>query len=319
MNPDVVVNCLPSGKREHMTAEGSDVLRGFVLSNLLKLPIGWGLFKANEVADFRQKLSRHKENITLFLSTLGISLTSNTAEDVRKGLATLALIQATTKEILTVQKQLPQTIGYDIGNAVILKDAFGKSLTLPMDFCFSPDALHNTLMVHFKGKIGQGYIERHEYQISSEDGKSVVKSDPGAWHLSVKKGAVLVMSMEVRRIQLRTNVGVMQDEGWFKCWTGATEFPHEPPLQDLSIVDFCNIQVVGVLLVNNITFSDALAVLVPYSRHFLGIQTDDICECFGAIREHALGTGAPLIILSCFLISRKLMYTNKLIEHWPPL
>jgi len=34
--------------------------------------IGWGLFKANEVADFRQKLSRHKENITLFLSALGM-------------------------------------------------------------------------------------------------------------------------------------------------------------------------------------------------------------------------------------------------------
>ena len=67
------------------------------------------------------------------------SLTSNSAEDVRKSLATLALIQVTTNEILTVQKQLPQTIGYSIGNAVILKDAFGKSLTLPMDFCFSPD------------------------------------------------------------------------------------------------------------------------------------------------------------------------------------
>ena len=87
-------------------------------------------------------------------------------------------------------------------------------------------------MVHFNGKIGQGFVERHEYQISSEDGKLVVKSDPAAWHLSVKKGAVLVMSMEVRRIQLRsksaahqrtacprcyrTNVGVMQDEGWFE-------------------------------------------------------------------------------------------------------
>jgi len=30
--------------------------------------IGWGLFKAGEVASFRQKLSQHKQNITVFLN-----------------------------------------------------------------------------------------------------------------------------------------------------------------------------------------------------------------------------------------------------------
>ena len=29
--------------------------------------IGWSLFKADEVASFRQKISQHKQNITLFL------------------------------------------------------------------------------------------------------------------------------------------------------------------------------------------------------------------------------------------------------------
>ena len=32
--------------------------------------IGWGLLKADEVANFRQKLSQHKHNITLFLHGL---------------------------------------------------------------------------------------------------------------------------------------------------------------------------------------------------------------------------------------------------------
>ena len=32
--------------------------------------IGWGLFKAGEVASFREKLSQHKQNITVFLDGL---------------------------------------------------------------------------------------------------------------------------------------------------------------------------------------------------------------------------------------------------------
>jgi len=34
--------------------------------------IGWGLFKAEEVASFRQKLSQHKLNSTVFLNGLGM-------------------------------------------------------------------------------------------------------------------------------------------------------------------------------------------------------------------------------------------------------
>lgn len=32
--------------------------------------IGWSLFKADEVANFRRKISQHKQNITLFLNGL---------------------------------------------------------------------------------------------------------------------------------------------------------------------------------------------------------------------------------------------------------
>jgi len=34
--------------------------------------IGWGLFKADEVASFREKLSQHKQNILVFLGGLGM-------------------------------------------------------------------------------------------------------------------------------------------------------------------------------------------------------------------------------------------------------
>ncbi|KAF8962969.1 hypothetical protein BDZ97DRAFT_1064342 [Flammula alnicola] len=173
--------------------------------------IGWGLFKATDVAEFRQKLSQHKQNLTVFLTGLAISSTSYHADVIREALAS---ITTTTQEILTIQRQLPPSLGYGRENAVILVDAFGKPMTLPMDFCYSPDKLHDIMMQHFKGKIGHDYVEQHEYSISSAD------------------GAVVVMSMKVRRVKLtsesaalqrttcprcyRTYVGVMQDDGWLE-------------------------------------------------------------------------------------------------------
>ncbi|KAF8955918.1 hypothetical protein BDZ97DRAFT_1708710 [Flammula alnicola] len=251
--------------------------------------IGWGLFKANEVAEFRQKLSQHKQNLTVFLSGMGIFLFSYHADGIRETLASITTatkeITTTTQEILrvTIQKQLPPSLAYGRENAVILINAFGKQMTLPMEFCYSPDKLHDTLMQYFKDKIGRDYVRQHEYSISSEDGKAVVKY-PSHWGSVVKKGAVVVMSMKVRRIKLtskstalqrtacprcyRTDVGVMRDEGWLECrrcerrfgWADTPIRAEKPPLKNLSIVDFRNIQLVPVKKTVNIQ-------LVPVKKH----------------------------------------------------
>ncbi|KDR84645.1 hypothetical protein GALMADRAFT_133896 [Galerina marginata CBS 339.88] len=73
--------------------------------------IGWGLFKAKEVMDFRQKISQRKQTIAIFLSGLGISLTSSYGEDIQK---TLMVLTTTTKEILLVHKQLPRRMEYGL-------------------------------------------------------------------------------------------------------------------------------------------------------------------------------------------------------------
>ena len=90
--------------------------------------------------------------------------------------------------------------------------------------------LHETLTTYFKGKCGEGHVERHDYSISTEDGRSLVQSSN--WGSLVKKGTVLVMSMIVKKAELEqdaarrqrstcpncynTNLGVMPDDGWFK-------------------------------------------------------------------------------------------------------
>ena len=86
-------------------------------------------------------------------------------------------------------------------------------------------------MTYFKGKCGEGHVERHDYKIATEDGRSLVQSNN--WGSVVKKGTVLVMSMTVKKVALKnekhaqrqrnvcphcyeTQIGVMADEGWLK-------------------------------------------------------------------------------------------------------
>lgn len=152
------------------------------------------------------------------------------------------------RQVAKIQQQLPPCVGYDLGNAVILIDALGERKTLPMEFCLSQDVrqlhtsdhplmydgqeLHITLVRLFNGKIGQDHVERQDYSISTEDGNSMIAANN--WGDFVKKGGVIVMSMIVKKVALRTeysrrqrnacprcyetSVGVMRDDGWLKWY-----------------------------------------------------------------------------------------------------
>ena len=83
-------------------------------------------------------------------------------------------------------------------------------------------------MTYFKGKCGENHVKDHKYNISTKDGKLLVRANN--WSLIVKKGTVLVMSMIVEKAALdegmaraqrntcphcyQTDLGVMEDEGW---------------------------------------------------------------------------------------------------------
>lgn len=58
----------------------------------------------------------------------------------------LTLIKQQVAEIHAIQRQPPPCMGYDLGNALIMIDAFGERKTLPMEFCLSQDVrlLHTT-------------------------------------------------------------------------------------------------------------------------------------------------------------------------------
>ena len=85
-------------------------------------------------------------------------------------------------------------------------------------------------MTYFEGKIGEGHVKGHKYNISTKNGKSLGKAND--WSLVVKTGTVLVMSMIVEKATLdngkdqeqrntcpycyKTHLGVMEDGGWLQ-------------------------------------------------------------------------------------------------------
>jgi ribosomal protein S14 len=221
--------------------------------------IGWGLFKADEVASFREKLSQHKQNITVFLNGLTIIVGASYADETKQ-------ISASINEgFMALQKRLPRSVGYGDGNLVTLVNPFGERLPLLWECCFSHERFHETLTTHFKGTCGEGHVERHDYSISTEDGRSLVQS--GNWGSVVKKGTVLVMSMIVKKVALQpedagrqrnrcprcyeTDIGVMWDDGWLQCRRCKRRFSSEdrtvalrdPPPPDKSVTEFRNIRI----------------------------------------------------------------------------
>ena len=84
-------------------------------------------------------------------------------------------------------------------------------------------------MTYFKGKAGETHVKSHKYDISTNDGKSLVQAKN--WSSVVKTGTVLVMSMIVEKALdkektqaqrntcphcHKTQLGVMEDEGWLQ-------------------------------------------------------------------------------------------------------
>jgi len=149
---------------------------------------------------------------------------------------------------------------------VTLINAFGNPMTFPLELCFSPDKLHNSLMSYFEGKCGEDLVKDHKYVISTKDGRSLVQANN--WGLVVKKGTEIVMSMIVEKVALddkgkaraqrnacphcyKTHIGVIADEGWLYCLRCERQFRSkteiiivlEKPTNN-SVVEFRNISIV---------------------------------------------------------------------------
>ena len=113
--------------------------------------ITWAILKPDEVASFRRKLSQHKNNIIVFLMAVEMSISNvpiiytdtynsyisvtnaGNADETRQGLSLVL------HKLDVLQSRPSPYVRYDLGNALILIDALGEHVTLPMQLCFSQD------------------------------------------------------------------------------------------------------------------------------------------------------------------------------------
>ncbi|KDR66042.1 hypothetical protein GALMADRAFT_259871 [Galerina marginata CBS 339.88] len=242
-------------------------------------------WRAEEIESFRRKLSRHTQNINQFFYGLQIVAATSGANVMMQD---LRLIKQQVAEIYAIQQRPPTGIGYDIGNALMLIDALGERITLPMQFCSSRKEFHQTLIRLFKGKIGQNHVERYDYSISTEDGKVMLASNN--WGAVVKKGTVIIMNMILRKVRVQqelvnrqknacphcyeTRVGVMPDDGWLQCrhcncrfgWSDTAIPTVFPPAEDLTIAEFRNIKVVPVAQLSTDCPSDNSILLLHFQH-----------------------------------------------------
>ncbi|EIM84347.1 uncharacterized protein STEHIDRAFT_170063 [Stereum hirsutum FP-91666 SS1] len=146
--------------------------------------IGWALFQKPELEEMKMKMMAQVE-------TLNILLSLALRHDVRQQHAAVLemdrsvqqlpiLIQETIAEQRTVLfeikhcvNELPNTLGctWEGGMAhsqrpVVLRDALGQTLNLPLEFCESYDLLDGILKVYYRKRAGGRFVERGDYELT---------------------------------------------------------------------------------------------------------------------------------------------------------
>ncbi|KJA17306.1 hypothetical protein HYPSUDRAFT_57821 [Hypholoma sublateritium FD-334 SS-4] len=159
--------------------------------------IGWSVFKRQDIANIRSKVSRHQQIIEMYLNGAGISLNKDIIES-------LANIQTTVAEIYKTQRNIPQPVKYGVANSLTLITTLGTEITLPFEHCYTPEDLHKFLLFYFRGKSGYIFVETHNYIISRNSKASVVIVKPDQWKAFMTRGARVVMSV-VKIVRLKNS------------------------------------------------------------------------------------------------------------------
>ncbi|GAW07516.1 hypothetical protein LENED_009514 [Lentinula edodes] len=152
--------------------------------------IGWALFKKPELVQMRRKVMDQVEILNILLSI-------SSREDAQRQRDALVAMESSVKDLsiytrhvtLDVQvsqdqcptladihrclTELPATLGYtwEGGSGlsqrpVILTDALGQTLRLPIELCESWELFDGMMKVYFKNRAGSQYIQRGDYVVT---------------------------------------------------------------------------------------------------------------------------------------------------------
>ncbi|TEB31978.1 hypothetical protein FA13DRAFT_317731 [Coprinellus micaceus] len=121
------------------------------------------------------------------------------------------------------QHGISQPVGYTRENGVRIVDALGAELILPPSIMRQYSDVHELMLKHFHGKIGEERVVESRYCIVTEHDGTLVQ--PGNWDRILNSGEELIMCMTVRKVLSssgeercpqcgRTRLGTYQDGVW---------------------------------------------------------------------------------------------------------
>ncbi|TEB30994.1 hypothetical protein FA13DRAFT_476287 [Coprinellus micaceus] len=160
--------------------------------------------------------------------TLG-QFSLNYATDPAEGQRVQLLVQLLQANL--AHRGLSQPVGYNRENGVRIVDALGGELILPPSIMGQYSDVHELILKHFRGKLGEERVVESRYCIVTEqDGTPVQPED---WDLVLNSGEGLVMCMTVEKVWVesvkdtcpqcgKTRLGTFREEltgssGKFPC------------------------------------------------------------------------------------------------------
>ncbi|TDL15036.1 hypothetical protein BD410DRAFT_902802 [Rickenella mellea] len=135
----------------------------------------WAIWKKDQITDFRVKLARHRQAITMLQ---------------------LALQSEQLSRIAAVA-EMPNSMKSTIANSIEFSDAVGTSIFFPMDWCSSWQTLDALLKARFGGSPFGRFVQRGQYHLSCDNGKTIIR--PQDWRRVVEAGMVVEMSIILKK------------------------------------------------------------------------------------------------------------------------
>ncbi|EIM80581.1 uncharacterized protein STEHIDRAFT_115473 [Stereum hirsutum FP-91666 SS1] len=162
--------------------------------------VQWALFKQEKMTTTRDKLRDELQTLNALMSALQWTALDRLEVFCKTQQISLA-------QISRYMEQLPSQLGYSwrggangASRPILLTDMLGQSLSLPIELCASSEKLDGLLKLYFKDRVGRGFVDRGEYELTIVGNDSTpTPINPMEWRRAVHPGSNVGMNAVIRR------------------------------------------------------------------------------------------------------------------------
>ncbi|KAF6745122.1 hypothetical protein DFP72DRAFT_1077867 [Ephemerocybe angulata] len=176
-------------------------------------------------------------------------------------------------------RSVSQHVGYSSANGVTIIDALDERFILPLSIVSEFEDVHDSLLKHFRGVIGEELVAEKKYRIARQHDGQLVK--PEDWKEVLETGDAVVMSMLIEKVWVesikdvcpkcgRTRLGSSREGGWLKWYSLSSSLvyvvlPLEMyiPLAERSVLLLSRLLYVVLSLEAQLTLADLSVLLLP--------------------------------------------------------